>query len=101
MSPRQAAYFLACQKVSTEYGTDCPRPCASLRVNLRHAIRSAVRQNSLRSKLLRSNRLRKFDDDALALCGANARSPNGVPQARTHGWKRERTACESCDEICL
>jgi hypothetical protein len=40
---------------------------------------------------------RKFEDEALALCGANARSPNRVPQAQTHGW--EQAACESYGEI--
>jgi hypothetical protein len=35
----------------------------------------------------------------LALSGANARSPNGVPQAQTHGWVR--AACETWDEIGL
>ena len=44
-------------------------------------------------------RCRKFDDDALALFGANARSLNRVPQAQPDG--RERAACMSCDEICL
>ena len=57
----------------------------SLRANLRHAIRSALRQNSLCATRSAQTACRKFDDDALALFGANARSPNGVPQAQTHG----------------
>ena len=64
---------------------DCPRPCASLRANLRHAIQSAVRQNSLCAARAAQTRCRKSDHDALALFGANARSPNSVPQARPHG----------------
>ena len=78
---------------------DFLRPCAALRVNLRHAIQAAVRQNSLRAEALRSNSCRKFVHEVLALFGANTRSLNRVPQAHPHGWERVRAACESCDEM--
>ncbi|BDB67865.1 hypothetical protein Cthiooxydans_02770 [Comamonas thiooxydans] len=78
---------------------DCLRPYASLRANLRHAIQSAVRQNSLCAARAAQTGCRKSEHDALALFGANARSPNRAPQALTHGWIRERAACESYDEI--
>jgi len=64
---------------------DCLRPCASLRANLRHAFQAAVRQNSLCATRSAQTGCRKFEDKALALCGANARSPNRVLQAQTHG----------------
>ena len=78
---------------------DCLRPCASLRANLRHAIQSAVRQNSLCAARAAQTRCRKSEFDATLSFGSVARSPNSVPQALTHGWMRERTACESYDEI--
>jgi hypothetical protein len=90
-----------CKKVSKEYKPDCLRPCASLRANLRHAIQSAVRQNSLCAARAAQTGCRKSEHDALALFGANARSPNRVPQAQTHGWERVRTACKIFDEIDL
>ena len=52
----------------------------------------------LRCRPTRQTHGGKSEYDALALFGANARSPNGVPQARTHGWVR---ACESYGEISL
>ena len=69
---------------------DCLRPCASLRANLRHAIQSAVRQNSLCAARTAQTRCRKLEHEALALFGANARSLNRVPQAQPDG--RDRTA---------
>jgi len=90
--------FLArTRNVTQRMRPDCLRPCASLRANLRHAIRSAVRQNSLCATRAAQTGCRKFVHDALALCGANARSPNRVPQAQTHGW--EQAASKSCGEI--
>jgi len=88
-----------CKKVSKEHKPDCLRPCAALRANLRHAIQSAVRQNSLCAARAAQTRCRKSDDDATLSYGSVARSLNRVPQALTHGWKRVRTACESYDEI--
>ena len=78
---------------------DCLRPYASLRANLRHAIQSAVRQNSLCAARAAQTPCRKLENEALALFGANARSLNDVPQAQTHGRERVRTACESYGEI--
>jgi hypothetical protein len=57
-----------------------------------------VRQNSLCATRAAQTGCRKFEDEALALCGANARSPNRVPQALTHGWEI-RAACESYEQI--
>ena len=83
------------QKISTQRKGD-PTVCVpalrftSLRANLRHAIQSAVRQNSLRSKLLRSNSCRKSEHEATLSFGSIARSLNSVPQAHPHGWERDR-----------
>jgi hypothetical protein len=71
----------------------------SLRANLRHAILSAVRQNSLCAARAAQTGCRKSEHDATLACGSVARSLTRVPQALTHGWKRIRTACESYDEI--
>jgi len=56
-----------------------------------------VRQNSLCATRAAQTGCRKFVHDALALCGANALSPNRVPQAQTHGW--EQAAGKSGGEI--
>jgi len=73
-----------------------------LRANLRHAIQAAVPPNSLRafSAPAQTNG-GKSEHDATLSYGSVARSPNGLPQALTHGWVRERTACKICDEISL
>ena len=79
--------FLArTRNVTQRMRPDCLRPCALLRANLRHAIQSAVRQNSLCAARAAQTGCRKLDHKALALFGANARSPNRMPQAQTHGW---------------
>ena len=95
---RRVTFLARTRNVTQRMRPDCPRPCASLRANLRHAIQSAVRQNSLCAARAAQTRCRKSEHEALALCGANARSPNSVPQARPHGWMRVRTACMICDE---
>ena len=94
---RRVTFLARTRNVTQRMRPDCLRPCASLRANLRHAIRSAVRQNSLCATRAAQTGCRKFVHDALALCGANARSPNRVPQAQTHGW--EQAASKSCGEI--
>ena len=105
VSARQPRYFLLLrQKTSTQRkGDPTVRVHAlrftSLRANLRHAIQSAVRQNSLCAARAAQARCRKSDHEATLSCGSVARSPNSVPQALTHGWMRVRTACEICDEL--
>ena len=96
---RRPSFLARASKEGKRTRPDCPRPCAAHRANLRHAIRSALRQNSLCATRSAQTACRKFDDDALALFGANARSPNRVPQAQPDGW--ERTACKTCGEIGL
>ena len=100
ISPRRATHFLSPESKQRAQ-PDCLRPRASLRANLRHAIQAAVRQNSLCATRAAQTGCRKFVHDALALCGANARSPNRVPQALTHGWERIRAACESYEQTGL
>ena len=101
VSPRRASYLSCSHKKRNP--KNATRLSASRRLrlwaNLRHTIQSAVRQNSLCATRAAQTHCRKLDVEALALFGANARSPNRVPQAQTHGWKRVRTACQSCDEI--
>ena len=78
---------------------DCLRPCASLRANLRHAIQAVYGKTHCAARRSVQTRCRKFENEALALFGANAHSLNRVPQAQTHGWVRVRVARESYDEI--
>ena len=73
----------------------CLRPCAALRANLRHAIQTAVRPNSLHALRSAQTSGRQSDHDARLSCGSLGRSLNHVPQAQPKGW--ERTACECCD----
>ena len=80
---------------------ECLRPFASLRANLRHAIQAAYGKTHFAARRSVQTRCRKFEDEALALFGANARSPNRVPQAQPDGWVRERAACVSYAEIGL
>jgi hypothetical protein len=98
MPPRQATYFLMPES-RQRTRPDCLRPFAALRASLRHAIQSAVRPNSLRASLYVQTNGRKSDHEALALCGANARSLNSVPQAQPDG--RIRAACGNCEQIRL
>ena len=79
ISPRQATYFLACQKVGKEHRPYCPRPsgfacgqpapssswgCAA---QLTACLRHSVQTNG-----------RKSEHEAAALCGAAA-SPKNLP----------------------
>ena len=86
-----------------------PRLSASLRyVSLRSG-QTCVTQFRLRCRPTRyaATRLRrcaqtnggKSDHEATLSYGSVARSPNSVPQARTHGWVRIRAACENFDEM--
>ena len=98
---RRVTFLARTRNVTQRMRPDCLRPCASLRANLRHALQSAVRQNSLCAARAAQTRCRKLDDEATLPFGRVARSLNRVSQAQTHGWERARTACMSCDEINL
>ena len=99
VSPRQATFFSCSCKQRRQKNT--PRMSASLRFApgkpaSRYSVCGAAQ---LAARLCRSAQTNggKSEHKALALFGANARSLNSVPQARTHGWMR--TACRSYDEI--
>ena len=62
---RRVTFLARTRNVTQRMRPDRLRPCASLRANLRHAIQSAVRQNSLRSKLLRSNTLPQIGERSI------------------------------------
>ena len=57
ISPRQATYFLACQKVGKEHGPYCPRPFASLRVTCADKLLGLYGKTHFASSTLRSNTL--------------------------------------------
>ena len=87
ISPRQATYFLACQKVSKEHSPIVCVPSlrfTSLRANLRHAIQPAVRQNSLRAGALRSNTLPQVRSRSIGTlrCQCPQPEPRAVGAAR-------------------
>ena len=82
---------------------DCLRPYATFhfasgKPASRHSVCGAAQLAARLCRFAQSNG-GKSDHDALALFGANARSLNDVPQALTHGWRREPTACRICDEM--
>ena len=102
VSARQPRYFLLLrQKTSTQRKGDPMVRVPALRSGQTCVTHFRLRCGKTHCALWRSvqTRCRKSDGEALALCGANARSLNRVPQAQPDGW--ERTAGETCDEIGL
>ena len=93
---RRVTFLARTRNVTQRMCPNCLRPCASLRANLRHAIQSAVRQNSLCAARAAQTRCRKLDDEATLSFGSVARSLNNAPQALTHGWMQVLAACLSC-----
>ena len=82
ISPRQATYFLACQKVGKEHRPYCPRP-SGFAYGQPAPTTSCGCTAKLTARLQRfvQTRCRKSDDDAVALCGATARHKRPSSQA--------------------
>ena len=86
ISPRQATYFLACQKVGKEHRPYCPRP-SGFAYGQPAPTTSCGCTAKLTARLQRfvQTRCRKSDDDAVALCGATARHKRPPSQAWAQG----------------
>jgi hypothetical protein len=85
-APADDSLSCSCKKVSKEH---YPIVCVpALRSGQTCVTPFSLRCGKTRCVLTHSaqTRCRKSDHDALALSGANARSPNSVPQAQPDGW---------------